>query len=149
MDYSPFADYSLFSDYTLCSMYISTKAFTYYIHSKTELSKFLKIFLKSRFSARNMFENSSPVHIFSDSSASRYKKSPGIYPRTDDANEIRTRDTTVKGWCLNRLTMAPERGESRIRTGAQGVADPRLTTWLSRHKNFPKKQIGLRQASMS
>ena len=25
----------------------------------------------------------------------------------NDANENRTRDTTVKGWCLNRLTMAP------------------------------------------
>ena len=24
-----------------------------------------------------------------------------------DANENRTRVTTVKGWCLNRLTMAP------------------------------------------
>ena len=47
------------------------------------------------------------------------------------------------------VTMAPKRGESRIRTGAQGVADPCLTTWLSRHKNILKKQIGLRQASMS
>ena len=77
------------------------------------------------------------------------KKVPGYVPGPDDANEIRTRDTTVKGWCLNRLTMAPKRGESRIRTGAQGVADPCLTTWLSRHKYILKKQIGLRQASMS
>ena len=30
-----------------------------------------------------------------------------IHRVTSDANEIRTRDTTVKGWCLNRLTMAP------------------------------------------
>ena len=35
------------------------------------------------------------------------KKVPGYFPGPDDANEIRTRDTTVKGWCLNRLTMGP------------------------------------------
>ena len=52
---------------------------------------------------------------------------------THDAKQIRTADTTVKGWCLNRLTMAPQKGEDRIRTGDQGVADPRLTTWLLRH----------------
>ena len=54
--------------------------------------------------------------------------------RQNDANETRTRDTTVKGWCLNHLTMAPHKGEDRIRTGDQGVADPRLTTWLLRRK---------------
>ena len=29
-----------------------------------------------------------------------------------DANEIRTRDTTVKGWCLNHLTMAPKKAKT-------------------------------------
>ena len=28
---------------------------------------------------------------------------------------------------------SPERGDNQIRTGDQGVADPRLTAWLCRH----------------
>ena len=85
---------------------------------------------------RDMFETyTSDSHIPNLFLFPGTKKVPGYFPGPDDANEIRTRDTTVKGWCLNRLTMAPKRGESRIRTGAQGVADPCLTTWLSRHRS--------------
>ena len=31
-----------------------------------------------------------------------------------DPNGIRTHDTTVKGWCLNRLTMGPRRRSSSL-----------------------------------
>ena len=42
-------------------------------------------------------------------------------PVTNDTNEIRTRDTTVKGWCLNRLTMVPFFYGVYILTGFSGT----------------------------
>ena len=33
------------------------------------------------------------------------QKARGVF---GDPNGIRTHDTTVKGWCLNRLTMGPQ-----------------------------------------
>ena len=139
VDYSPQNDHSLFSDYTLCSMYFHPESFSYYICRELSSSDILKIFSDTWISAHYICEICSKhillIHIFRIFFLFQgTKKVPGYFPGPDDANEIRTRDTTVKGWCLNRLTMAPKRGESRIRTGAQGVADPCLTTWLSRHK---------------
>ena len=57
---------------------------------------------------RDMFETyTSDSHIPNLFLFPGTKKVPGYFPGPDDANEIRTRDTTVKGWCLNRLTMEP------------------------------------------
>ena len=46
-----------------------------------------------------------------------------------DATENRTRDTTVKGWCLNRLTMAPYRRKTGDVLISQGVA-PQVSSAL-------------------
>lgn len=46
-----------------------------------------------------------------------------------DPNGIRTHDTTVKGWCLNRLTMAPHRRKTGDVLISQGVT-PQVSSAL-------------------
>ena len=154
VDYSPQNDHSLFSDYTLCSMYFHRESFSYYICRELSSIDILKIFSDTWISAHYICEICSKhrllIHIFRIFFYFRAQK------KSQDTSQDQMTPTrfelVIPPWKGGVLTAWPWR-QREARVGFEPALRVLQTHALPLGylaiKYILKKQIGLRQASMS